>query len=154
MANTQGIQILRCTENYDLVTSDVKMLDGQPMYSKKENSLYIGNDDKEIKKLYPVNYLKGNSEHQSIEQASYPNSQNVKNPKASGFGSIALGGFRGDKPTAQPSPSDTTNEAAGIQSFVAGCGNFTAGDWSFVLNLSTGIMRRCYKSYWCIANTI
>ena len=24
-----------------------------------------------------------------------------------------------------------------------------AGDWSFVLNLSTGIMRRCYKSYFC-----
>lgn len=52
-------------------------------------------------------------------------------PIATGIGSVAFGGLRFDYDPTKHS-GDTTNTAAGNQSFVAGCGNYTAGDWSFV----------------------
>ena len=50
---------------------------------------------------------------------------------ATGIGSVAFGGLRFDYDPTKHS-GDTTNTAAGGQSFVAGCGNYAAGDWSFV----------------------
>ena len=71
-----------------------------------------------------------------------------KAPQAKGLGSIALGGFRGDKPTGTPSVEsdieepardadgkkvyDTITIAQGIQSFAAGAGNTACGDWDAV----------------------
>lgn len=142
--NNSAIQILRTKEGYDLYDSNAEILDGQPLYCKDENSLYVGKDSKSLdengntvsttsilKDLYPINYLKGNSTYNSIEQASYKNSEDAQNnPKATGFGSVALGGR---KYSNNPSEQGETNIAAGIQSFVAGCGNYTVGNWSFVI---------------------
>ena len=69
----------------------------------------------------------------SLKQVSYSgDTENIKNPVASGMGSVAFGGFRGDKPNELPTEDDRTNVASGIQSAVFGCGNLAAGDWSFV----------------------
>ena len=51
--------------------------------------------------------------------------------QATGENATAFGGLRFDYDPTKHS-GDTTNTAAGGQSFVAGCGNYTAGDWSFV----------------------
>ena len=61
-------------------------------------------------------YIKNDIDHSSI---------------ATGIGSVAFGGLRFDYDPTKHS-GDTTNTAAGGQSFVAGCGNYAAGDWSFV----------------------
>ena len=74
-----------------------------------------------------TNLSKGEGEF-SIQQESYVNCE----PKATGLGAVAFGGFRGDKRGEEPTEDDRTNVASGIQSFVAGCGNLAAGDWSFV----------------------
>lgn len=64
----------------------------------------------------------------SIEQKSFED--DTKNPKATGLGSVALGGFRGDKPNNQPDDSDTTTTAEGIQSVAFGAGCHAYGNWS------------------------
>lgn len=66
----------------------------------------------------------------SIQQVIYLDTN--LNAKATGLGSVAFGGFRGDKPNEVPTADDRTNVAKGIQSAVFGCGNLAAGDWSFV----------------------
>ena len=55
-----------------------------------------------------------------------------KSPKAIGLGSVAFGGFRGDKPNEQPTDEDRTTTAEGIQSVAFGAGNYAHGHWDFV----------------------
>lgn len=65
----------------------------------------------------------------SIQQLAYEEGSE-KNPKATGLGAIALGGFRGDKPNNLPDEEDTTTTAEGIQAFAFGAGNHAYGNWS------------------------
>ena len=76
----------------------------------------------------------------SIQQNYY--SDNTKNPKATGLGAIALGGFRGDKSDESPSDEDTTSTAEGIQSFVVGAGNHAYGNWSVVMGKDSRAYQR------------
>lgn len=64
----------------------------------------------------------------SVQQLTYKISE--KNPKATGLGAFALGGFRGDKPDGTPNTEDTTTTAEGIQAFAFGAGNHAYGNWS------------------------
>ena len=45
MPNHKSIQILRSAIDYDISTSEEILLDGQPLYSKKDKSLYIGDGE-------------------------------------------------------------------------------------------------------------
>lgn len=60
MANNESIQILRGETTFDPLTSDVVLKDGQPFYSKKYGSLYIGDGVTKLKELTPMNYLTSN----------------------------------------------------------------------------------------------
>lgn len=55
---------------------------------------------------------------------------NIKNPRATGLGAIAFGGFRGDKPNGIPDEEDRSTVAEGIQSFAFGAGTYAHGNWS------------------------
>ena len=72
--------------------------------------------------------IKNGEANGSVEQVPYIHQD--KNPKATGVGAVALGGFRGDKPNNMPDDSDTTTTAEGIQSLAFGAGCHAYGNWS------------------------
>lgn len=69
----------------------------------------------------------GTIEIKDIEQESYTTPGGI----ASGVGAVALTGQRGDKDPSKLDPNeDRISEARGLQSFVQGPGNLSAGDWT------------------------
>ena len=102
MAGNNSIQILRGGSNYDPSKSDEILLDGQPFYSKNTNEFYIGDGESSLKELKGTQIglnLKNGVAENSIEQVF---EVVEKSPKATGYGAVAFGGFRGDKPDEQP----------------------------------------------------
>ena len=69
----------------------------------------------------------GSLQQVAIEQENYTTPGGI----ASGVGAVALTGQRGDKDPATLDPNeDRISEARGLQSFVQGPGNLSAGDWT------------------------
>lgn len=79
--------------------------------------------------LPDINLENGTGEN-SVQQKYIKNGVDYS-AQATGENAAAFGGLRFDYDPEKHS-GDKTNTAAGNQSFVAGCGNYTEGDWSFV----------------------
>lgn len=116
----------------------VTKVDGHAYFCTDDGSFWIDYlDGEEVKRkqvndedlLYNLNLENGEG-NGSIQQNTY--TIESKNPKATGLGAVAFGGFRGDKPDENPTEDDRTNVAEGIQSAVFGCGNYAGGDWDLV----------------------
>lgn len=106
-------------------------------------------EEKSARQLFESshNNIENGEGNSSLKQNTYVD--NSKNPVSTGVGSLALGGYRGDKPTGTPNnlpktynPSlnygsytgidDTTTLAAGVQSIAVGAGNRAYSAWDFV----------------------
>lgn len=115
---------------------DLKLSDG-PM----DKTLYV--DDAPL--ISPdLNIQNGTGDYSLIQKEA-----SGKQGQATGNGSIAFGGFRGDKPNDSPNPipnddasvnnldqdeyNDTISKVTGIQSYVFGAGNRAYGNWSFIM---------------------
>ena len=134
--NNKAIQILRTSlSNTNNKVKDEVLLDGQPFYNKTSNKLYIGDGSNPIFKLKYVGQeawdnfnLKSGEGSGSIEQKTYQDNNDNKNPQATGLGAIAFGGFRGDR-DGTPNAEDRISKAEGIQSATFGAGTQAHGNW-------------------------
>ena len=138
---TMSIRFMRCTDATKSASTKV-LESGQPLYNPDKSELFIGDGQtqaKELKNITPFVASDGaytallGTANSSTGDGSIQQRGTIvtgKNAQANGLGSIAFGGFRGDKPTGVPDDEDRITIAKGIQSFAFGAGNYAHGNWS------------------------
>lgn len=109
--NRKVIQILRSSKDYDPSTSEEILNDGELLYAKSNNQLYIGDNVNKLKDLNPITSynLKDNekgslNQFSTISQDILFDGENyglkkgdiISGAKASGYQSVAFGGLRYD----------------------------------------------------------
>lgn len=105
----------------------IQMADTDYVNNNLEN--YYTKTESDVKYSQATNLENGTGQGSLVQK--YVKNDVDYSAQATGIDSVAFGGLRFDYDPTKHS-GDTTNTAAGNQSFVAGCGNYTAGDWSFV----------------------
>lgn len=107
-------------DNYVPTTRTIAGIDLQDNITKNELADALG--------ISPDLNIKNGIGQFSLQQKI--SEDNIKNPRATGLGAIAFGGFRGDKPNGIPDEEDRSTVAEGIQSFAFGAGTYAHGNWS------------------------
>ena len=93
-----------------------------------------------------TNNIRNGMGNGSLIQNEYNNE--LKNPRALGFGSVAFGGYRGDKGEFDlPDEEDRTTIAEGIQSYAFGAGLYSHDNWTFTANKDNDAHQRSSTAF-------